>query len=270
MFRRILQMKNVESGFRRASLVVRFWIRRTKMGRMKQVHLRFYEELNDYLPEHRRKRIFVCRFAGEVTVGMLLKAVGIPSSAVDLVLCRGESAGFDQVVEDGCRLAVYPVFESLDLKGTTLLRDEPLRRPAFIAGPGLARLAVYLRLLGFDTCSCGDFTGRESVSRVAPFNRILLTLDSPPPGSGHAFQVREVRPRHQVLQVVAALDLRRRIKPFGRCPRCNSELGGSGTHTRPCRVCGASYHEGPHLQRVQRLLSHLSSASSLTSGFQRP
>ncbi len=247
-------------------IAVYFGICRTKIIRMKHVQLRFYEELNDYLPEDKRKRSFSLSFAGEVTVGRLLRAVGVPSSEVDLVLCGGESVEFDHVVEDGKRIAVFPVFESLDLQGTTAVRNEPLRHPAFVTGPGLTRLAAYLRMLGFDTISCDDSTLREPPDRSRTSSRILLTRDPSPVSSPRVLRIHGARPRRQALQVVAALDLRRRIRPLGRCPRCNSDLGESCVPLPACSVCETGYRDGPHLRRVQRVIRHLSQDYS-TSAF---
>lgn len=269
MFSWILQMENDEPGFRPASFVIRFGACRIKIAWMKRIQLRFYEELNNYLPEDKRKQSFACSFAGEVTVAILLKAAGVPVSEVDLVLCDSEPVGLDHVGQDGDRIAVYPVFKSLDLRGTTRVRDEPLRRPAFVAGPGLARLATYLRLLGFDTRSCVDAGLGGAASRIESERRILLTRDPPPPHVERVFRIRETRPRHQALQVMVALDLGRRVEPLGRCPRCNFGLAGSDTPVRQCRACGISYSDGPHLRRVQRLIHYLTRISLLTSDFPR-
>jgi uncharacterized protein len=81
---------------------------------MKLVHLRFYEELNDFLPEDKKKRTIVCRLEGEVTVKQLLQALGVPLSEVDLILCNSESVSPLHPVCDGDRISVYPVFESFD------------------------------------------------------------------------------------------------------------------------------------------------------------
>jgi uncharacterized protein len=95
---------------------------------MKKAVLRFYEELNDYLPEDKKKRDFVCVFDGKPSVGDLLKAVGVPSSEVDLVLCNSESISLAHILQDGDRLSVYPIFELFDIQGSTCVRESPLKR----------------------------------------------------------------------------------------------------------------------------------------------
>ncbi len=98
------------------------------MAVMKRAVLRFYEELNDYLPEDKKKRDFVCVFDGRPSVEDLLKAVGVPSSEVDLALCNSESVSLDHILQDGDRLSIYPIFELLDIQGSTRVRVSPLKR----------------------------------------------------------------------------------------------------------------------------------------------
>ena len=95
---------------------------------MKRAVLRFYEELNDHLPDDKKKRDFVCVFEGEPSIADLLKAVGVPGSEVDLVLCNSESVSLAHVIQNGDRLSIYPIFELFDLRGVTRVRQEPLKR----------------------------------------------------------------------------------------------------------------------------------------------
>ena len=126
-----------------------------------EAELRFYEELNDFLPRHRRKRSFFHRFNGTPTVKDVVESLGVPHTAIDVILVDGESVGFDRRLEGGERVAVYPVFERFDVKGLTRLRPEPLRYPKFIADVHLGKLARYLRLLGLDTVYERDLEDAE-------------------------------------------------------------------------------------------------------------
>jgi len=92
------------------------------------VEFRFYEELNDHLPSHRRKRTFPVEIAGEPTVGELIVDLGVPSDEVDLLLVDGESTGFGRRLHGGERVAVYPVFERFDITSATRLPGRPLCR----------------------------------------------------------------------------------------------------------------------------------------------
>ena len=217
---------------------------------MRTVLLRFYEELCDYLPEGKKKCAFRCRFEGAVTVAALLRAIGVPLCDVDLIVMNGVSADPAQTVRDGERISVYPVFESIDIYQVSRVRSEPLRRPRFVAGPGLKRLAACLRLLGFDTLvlapeSEGDIVGLAEVEK-----RILLCRhEEQTRAATRVLVITAASPRLQAAEVLRRLDLRRLVRPFGRCPRCNAHLQPVRS-TFSCAVCGKSYRDGERLHRI--------------------
>ncbi len=117
----------------------------------RQVEVRCYEELNDFLPPGLRKRPFPWPLQRGQTVKSLVESLGIPHTEVDLVLVNGRSVGFAHRLADGDRLSVYPVFESLDLSAVTRVRPRPLRQVRFVLDVHLGRLARLLRLAGFDS-----------------------------------------------------------------------------------------------------------------------
>jgi hypothetical protein len=98
----------------------------------RDVELRFYEELNDFLPRHRRKKSFSHRLRETASVKDVIESLGVPHTEVDVILVNGESVGFGHRLTGGERIAVYPTFERLDVSGLTRLRPEPLREPRFI------------------------------------------------------------------------------------------------------------------------------------------
>jgi uncharacterized protein len=91
---------------------------------------RFYEELNDHLPLHLRKRSFTVEFSGRPAVGELCATLGVPTAEVDLLLIDGRSTRFEQRLNGGERVAVYPVFERFDITPLVRLPGRPLC-PAF-------------------------------------------------------------------------------------------------------------------------------------------
>jgi len=90
------------------------------------VYVRLYEELNDYLPEKRRKRTFSLSLEDTTTVEQAIYLLGVPPEEVDLVLVNGKSVPFSHITQDGDRISIYPIFESLDVSTVTMLRDESL------------------------------------------------------------------------------------------------------------------------------------------------
>jgi hypothetical protein len=69
----------------------------------------------DRLPPTRRQRGFTVPCALAATTGQMIEALGVPCAVVKLILVNGESAGFENRLRDGDRVAAYPAFETLDL-----------------------------------------------------------------------------------------------------------------------------------------------------------
>jgi uncharacterized protein with PIN domain len=242
--------------------------------------LRFYAELNDFLPPERRHVTFSKSFPGPRSVKDLIESLGVPHTEVDVVLANGISVDFSYRVEDGDRISVYPVFESLDVSPVVRLRPKPLREIRFVLDTHLGKLAAYLRLLGFDTLY-EKAIGDEELARIsAEERRILLTRDRgllKRSAVTHGILVRETLPRRQLLEVVRRLDLSGAARPFRRCLRCNALLSGvskdeilerleprTSVHYDEFRVCGTCdkiFWKGPHYQRMRLLVESVLSAA---------
>jgi hypothetical protein len=151
----------------------------------RSAEFRFYEELNDFLPAARRKVGFMQHFHGTPAVRDVIQAIGVPHTAVDLVLVDGRSVTFGHRLTGGERVAVYPVFERLDIGPVVRLRPKPLRRTRFILDVHLGKLARDLRMLGFDSAYQPDWSISGSLrvtsecwASTAPINRIGVTRPS--------------------------------------------------------------------------------------------
>ena len=73
----------------------------------------------------------------------MIEALGVPHTEVELILVNGESVGFDRLLRDGDRVAVYPRFESLDITPLLRVRERPLRVTRFVADAHLGGLAQH-------------------------------------------------------------------------------------------------------------------------------
>ena len=91
------------------------------------VYLRFYEELNDFLPVEKHKQEFTVLIEKPRSVKWLIESLGVPNTEVDLILVNGESVPFTYWLENGDRISVYPIFETFDVSSVTKLRERPLR-----------------------------------------------------------------------------------------------------------------------------------------------
>ena len=117
----------------------------------KRAKIRFYEELNDFLPIDKKKSWFSYDFMGNPTVKDAVESIGVPHTEIDLILVNSKSVTFSHHLQDGNMVSVYPVFESMEISNVTHLREKPLRKPKYIVDVQLGKLAKYLRMLGFDT-----------------------------------------------------------------------------------------------------------------------
>lgn len=240
---------------------------------------RFYAELNDHLPLGHRYGIVEKRFYVSASVKDMIEGIGIPHAEVDLILVNGESSDFTRLVRNDDRVAVYPVFESIDITSVLRLRPQPLRETKFVLDVHLGRLAGYLRMLGFDTVYSNRRSDQELVQISCEEKRILLTRDRGVlkySAVTHGYWLRETSSRRQVEEVVSRFDLARTLRPFTRCMICNeplhaiskTDIGGRvppGTLERcdmfrGCSACGRVYWEGSHFQRMRRWIEQLVTA----------
>jgi hypothetical protein len=176
--------------------------------------VRVYEELNDFLPEARRKRDIDVEFDRPRCVRDAIESLGVPHTEIDLILVDGKSVDFAHLLQGGERVAVYPMFEALDITPVLRLRPMPLRDPRFIAGVPLGELARHLRMAGFDTSWSNDWDDDEIVRRSAAERRTILTRDKALLGRSEVergYFVRATESRAQLAEVVRAVQLERLV-----------------------------------------------------------
>jgi len=243
---------------------------------MAEATFRFYAELNDFLSEERRQREFTYEFSGSPAIKDAIEALGVPHVEVDLILVNGRSVPFSYRLQPGDRVAVYPMFESLDISPLTRLRPQPLRRPAFVADVHLRKLARLLRLLGFDVVFQDDADDPELVELSVQEGRILLTRDRQLLKHGaltHGYFVRSERPVEQAREVIRRFDLAGQVRPFTRCLECGGPLERVAKEQvldriPPrtaawldeyvlCQSCGKLYWRGTHYGRLERLVAEV-------------
>lgn len=245
----------------------------------KRAEFRFYAELNDFLPRQHRFVTVVRLFEGEVSVKDMIEAAGVPHTEVDLVIVNSEPVDFTYRVRDGDRIAVYPMFEALDIAPLPGVRPKPLREPRFAADAHLGRLARHLRLLGFDTAYDRDWDDAALAAAAQAEHRIVLTRDVgllKRNAVTHGLFVRAQQPRAQLLEVARRLHLVSRFRPFTRCLECNGALAavskGEVLAQVPegawhcfdefvrCPRCKRVYWPGTHHERLGRLVEEIQAA----------
>lgn len=239
------------------------------------VTIRFYAELNDFLPKGRRFTTIELRFDAPVSIKDVVEAHGVPHTEVDLLLANGDPVPFSYLVRHGDRLAVYPVFESFDIAGTTRVRPAPLRESKFVLDVHLGRLAHYLRLAGFDSLCPPGADDAELAGLSQRERRIVLTRDLgllKRRAVTHGYFVRATAPAAQLAEVVRRFDLAGTVKPFSRCLVCNGLLEDVEKQDveaevpersrrrfedyRRCLACRRVYWAGSHHSRLKEILGN--------------
>jgi uncharacterized protein with PIN domain len=243
---------------------------------------RFYEELNDFLPSAQRKRDIAVPIDRARSVKDAIESTGVPHPEVDLVLVDGESVGFAHLLRGGERVAVYPMFERLDVAPLQRLRPRPLRDPRFIADANLGKLARHLRMAGFDVLFDAGADDEAIVRRASAERRTILTRDKGllrRRDVERGYFVRADAADVQLAEVASALQLEGAMLPFTRCRECNTPLedlarGEVPPGLAPARVlglyeafkrcpgCERVYWQGSHYERMQRLLERVRGAAA--------
>jgi uncharacterized protein len=88
---------------------------------MKKISLRFYGELNDYLPVEWRQRSFDFTIKSQITVSEMLESCAVPYSEIDLILANGMPVDFEYQLQANDKISVYPVFRSIDIVPLNLI-----------------------------------------------------------------------------------------------------------------------------------------------------
>lgn len=149
----------------------------------------------------------------------------------------------------------------------------PGAEPRFLADAMLARLARWLRVLGYDAAWEAETADADLVRRAVDERRLLLTRDRRLPDDWAVDNVLLLRgddPLEQLREVVARLRLPWRERLFTRCTHCNLALRPAAPHEEAerlpdsvrragrarslCPGCGRLYWEGGHVERMRRSL----------------
>lgn len=243
---------------------------------MKSVSVRFYEELNDFLPLKKRKTQLIISFTERQTVKDIIESQGVPHAEVDLILVNGQSVDFSRIIQKGDQISVYPEFESLDISKVTRLKNRPLRNPKFVLDVHLGRLARYLRAMGFDTLYRNDYSDIDIVDISNQEKRIILTRDKGilmRNAVQRGYWIRNISVKNQAAEVVKKFDLYNLINPFKRCMECNglikpvskeSVLEHLEFKTKEyfdqffrCTVCHKIYWKGSHYDKMNQFITRI-------------
>ncbi len=251
---------------------------------MGHAYIRFYSELKDFLSVNNQQIPVRVEVAGHETVKHIVEMLGVPHTEVDLLLVNGKSVDFGYKIRVGEYISVYPMFESLDIRSISKVRQEPLRIPRFVVDIHLGKLASYLRLLGFDTLYRNDFQDDELAELSSEEIRILLTRDRgllKRKVVTRGYLVRKDDPKEQIHEIVRRFDLAQLAVPFSRCSLCNGLLSSVSKkaiekdlepltkehyhHFKQCPDCHQIYWKGSHFDEIENFIRSILNKNQETS-----
>ena len=225
----------------------------------------FNGALGDFLSSEQCNAAIACSFNPGQSVKHLVESLGIPHTEVAEIQVNGALVDFGYLVADGDQVQVYP-----------LTVESPADEPRFILDNHLGRLAVYLRMLGFNSLYRNDFQDEELAQLASQQERILLTRDRRLLMRNQVrrgYWLRSKTPQVQLEEVVRRYDLACRAAPYRRCMRCNGLLHPVEKEKvlhqlkpltrryfddfRICADCQQVYWKGSHYERMQALIEQV-------------
>ena len=194
---------------------------------MRTIHLRCYEELNEFLPIEKRKVLFTHTIPVQTSVKDLIESFNIPHTQVQMILVNGEQKDFSYIVQGNDKISVYPFFHNFDINSVSKISHPLPDKIRFLADQHLGTLARYLRMLGINTAYNENFISHELVHKANQEERILITKD-------HSILKRnELKYGYfvyadyldpQLKELILQFKLKEHIALFSRCLECNSLL----------------------------------------------
>jgi len=236
------------------------------------VEIKFHGNLPGLLKKKIRGKSLVSYALNRRTsVKDVCESLGIPHPEVDLITANNITVGFDYILCPRDYIEITPISAKTDFLKFSYLRVASLTEYRFIVDVNVAKLARWLRLLGFDAMYENGFNDDELAKISGDSKRILLTKDCnllkrKNVVFGHL--VREDDPEKQIIEIVTLYNLQHKIQPYTRCLRCNGILGYVDKKdidhlleplTRKyydtfhqCRQCQQVYWHGSHRSKIEK------------------
>lgn len=241
----------------------------------KSVTFRFYAQLNDFLPIHKRGKPFLYYFWGNPSINNAIQAQHVPHTEVNMILVNGRRVKPDFRIKPGDRISVYPDFKLLNTDGFHQAK-EPTDPQKFVVDANLGKLTKYLRMLGFDSLYDNRFEDEEIIRIATDEDRLILTRDLEMLKNSKVTQgyfLRSSQPEQQLLEVNEKFDLYRYFRAFSRCMICNGrvksvekskvkDLVKEETYRifsdfYQCNQCRQIYWKGSHYEKMEALVNSL-------------
>ena len=236
---------------------------------------------HDYLHQLLKKELraaspFLYHFDRRASIKDVIESLGIPHPVVESLTVNEHEVGFDYLLLDNDTVEIIPLSPPVNPFIPTILKPEALNELAFVVDVNAGRLALLLRMLGFDTVYGNNIRNGRLAEISKSQNRILLTRDRAllkRKAIMHGYLLREQNPNRQLIEVLRLYDLSRRIKPLSRCIPCNGLLVPVNKEiimdrleplTRKyyhsfhiCEDCRKIYWPGSHQEKINSFINEI-------------
>ena len=245
---------------------------------MNHAKFRFNVKFDVFLSPDRRGVEFNYYFKSNPSLKHLIEGMRVPHTEVGHVIVNGESKSLAYWAQDGDVIEIYPVNCVKPWFTNSIPCNVQYVPPRFILDNHLGKLAIYLRMFGFDTLYRNDYQDDELAELASLQERILLTRDR-----GllmrreivFGYFIRSMMLEEQVIEVLQRYQIIEIISPFKRCLRCNDILlpvdkalilDRLEPLTRKyydefhqCQGCLQVYWKGSHYERMLKIINVLKS-----------
>ena len=232
---------------------------------------------HDYLQQLLRKELrtaspFLHHFDRRASIKDVIESLGVPHPVIGNLAVNSREVGFDYILLDNDTVEVAPLTPPVNPFIPTILRPKALEKISFIVDVNAGKLAMLLRMLGFDTMY-ENYSSNGRLAEIASSrNRILLTRDTTLLKRKiimHGYLLMEQNPRRQLIEVVRLYDLSSRIRPLSRCIPCNGLLVPIGKEVIMDRLepLTKKYYESFHICQDCRKLYWAGSHREKINGF---
>jgi uncharacterized protein with PIN domain len=212
---------------------------------------------------------FLHHLERRASVKDVIESLGVPHAVIGGLTVNGRESDFNYILLNKDSVLVNPLTPPVNPLAPHILRPTPLPGISFVVDVNAGKLAMLLRMLGFDTLYENDARNGKLAEIASSQNRILLTRDVSLLKRKiimHGYLLQDQDPTQQAIKVVRLYDLKTKIKPMSRCMPCNGmlepvtkeaimdrlePLTKKYYHTfHICRDCGKIYWPGSHHEKI--------------------
>ena len=195
---------------------------------MALISFTFHDHLKKLLHHELREPVsFEHGLQRKASIKDVVESLGVPHPVIGTLTVNHREVDFDYILQDGDTVVVAPLRPPLDPFTPSVLRPVPLTRLGFVADVNVGRLALLLRMFGFDTIYENNLRDERLAAISHRENRILLSRDTTLLRRKivmHAYLLQSQVPEEQAKEVIELYGLANQVKPLSRCIPCNGRL----------------------------------------------